>query len=113
MEVTMKRSWLKYLAFIGLLGLLGVLTPNKGYLGFFGFFGFVGLGAIPKDERLEKNINKASRNAFFAAVIFFVLSIIASAFTPDLSIFITAFIVNFVLQLFVFVISLRVYDWKG
>jgi hypothetical protein len=109
----MKRSWLRYLFFLGFLGLIGILTPNKGYLGFFGFFGFMGLASIPKDERLENNINKASRNAFLTAVVFFVLSIIYTAFTPDLSIFIYAFIVNFALQLIVFVISLRIYDRKG
>jgi len=109
----MKRSWLKYLAFLGMLGLLGIFTTNKGYLGFFGFFGFFGLGSIPKDERLENNINKASRNAFLTAIVVFVLSILYSLFTPDLSLFIYAFIVNFALQLVVFVISLRIYDRKG
>jgi len=61
----MRKNKLGYLGFLGLLGLLGLVTENFGFYGFFGFFGFFstfwGRGS---DERIEKNIDRACRNAF-------------------------------------------------
>ena len=113
MERKMKKSWLKYLWFLGFLGLLGLVTKNAGYYGFFGFFGFLGLSFIKNDERLEANINRAARNAFLTAIIVFIAVLIYSAFASDLSIFFTAFMVSFALQVIVFVVSFRIYDRIG
>ena len=106
----MKRSWLKYLWLLGFLGLLGFVTSNEGYFGFCGFFGFSALGVLTNDERLEMNINKSARNAFIASIIFFIATVIFSALTANRSIFIYAFIVNFLLIMNVFGISLLIYD---
>jgi hypothetical protein len=109
----MKKSWLKYLWLLGFLGILGFFTSNKGFFGFFGFFGFLGLSLISSDERLEANINKAARNAFVSGIFVFIAAIIYSAFAADLSIFAYAFLINFALQIVVFVVSLRIYDRMG
>ncbi len=59
------RNNMGYLGLIGFLGLLGLITGNSGFYGFFGAFGFFGaLGGKGSDERVERNINRACRNAF-------------------------------------------------
>ncbi len=64
------RNSIGYLGIIGFLGLLGLVTGNSGFYGFFGAFGFFGaLGGRGSDERVERNTNRACRNAFvFSAV---------------------------------------------
>ena len=106
----MKKSWLKYLWILGLLGLLGLFTSNKGFYGFFGFFGFISLYTLRSDERLESNINKSARNAFLAGILIFILAMVVTAFTADISLFKYAFILSFALQIFVFIVSLKIYD---
>ena len=109
----MKKSWLKYLSLLGLLGFLGPATGNSGFYGFFGFFGFAALGGIPSDERLQANINKAARNAFVTGILVFVVTVIVSALMSDRSFYIPAFVVNFAIQIVVFVVSLRIFDLRG
>ena len=108
----MKSSWLKYLGFLGFLGFLGIFTHNIGFYGFFGFFGFFTYAKIVSDERLETNINKAARNAFFVMVPVFVIATVSAGIMEDLSIYIYAFIVLVILQLIVFSFSLKFYE-KG
>jgi hypothetical protein len=61
----MRKNNLGYLGFLGLLGLVGPLTGDYWLLGFFGFFGFFGmLKKSGNDERNDRNINRACRNAF-------------------------------------------------
>lgn len=59
------RNIAKYLGLLGVLGVLGFVTGNPGFYGFFGFFGFFGtLIGKGGDERVERNIDRACRNAF-------------------------------------------------
>jgi hypothetical protein len=61
----MRRNSLGYLGFLGLLGLLGPITGDFWLLGFLGFFGFFGmLRRSGNDERNDRNIDRACRNAF-------------------------------------------------
>jgi hypothetical protein len=61
----MRRNNLGYLGFLGSLGLLGPTVGNYWLLGFLGFFGFFGmLRRSGNDERNDRNINRACRNAF-------------------------------------------------
>jgi len=61
----MRKSNMGYLGLLGFLGLLGLVTGNFGFYGFFGFFGFLStLWGKGSDERIERNINLACRNAF-------------------------------------------------
>jgi fatty acid desaturase len=109
----LKRSWLKYLSLLGLLGFMGPATGNAGFYGFFGFFGLAALGGIPSDERLQANINKAARNAFITGILIFVVTVILSTLMFGPSFYIPAFVVNFAVQIVVFVLSLRIFDRRG
>jgi hypothetical protein len=109
----MKTSWLKYLGFLGLLSVLGILTSNIGYLGFLGFLGFFSYGKVVKDERLEANINKAARNAFIVSVAVYATATIIVALTSNLSVFIYAFPLNFVLPILTFSFSVQFYERKA
>ena len=108
----MKKTWLKYLGFLGFLGFLGIFTGNIGFYGFFGFFGFFSYIRVISDERLEANINRAARNAFFAFVLVFVITTVIAGILKDPSIYIYAYIVLVILQLITFSFSLKFYE-KG
>jgi hypothetical protein len=95
---------------LGFLGLIGVFTSNIGFLGFFGFFSFFAYKKILNDERLEKNINKAGRNAFAVSIPVFAFSTILVVLLKDISIYIYSFVVSVVLQVSTFSISLRIYE---
>jgi len=61
----LRKNKLGYLSLLGLIGLLGLVTGNFGFYGFFGFFGFISmLRGKGSDERIERNIGRACRNAF-------------------------------------------------
>ena len=100
----MKKSWLKYLGFLGFLGLLGIFTDN---IGFFGFFSYT---RVVSDERLEANINKAARNAFFVFLSVFVIATVIAGIIEDISVYTYAFIVLVILQLVTFSFSLKFYE---
>jgi len=74
-EMNMRKNKIGYFGVLGFLGLLG-LTGNLGFYGFFGFFAFFsafeGKGS---DERVERNINRACRNAFIFITITSALSL--------------------------------------
>ena len=70
----MKKKKLGYLGFLGLSGFLGLVTGNLWLLSFFGFFGFFGM--LRGDERIDRNIDRACRNAFAFYVIITTLSMI-------------------------------------
>ncbi|MEM3068815.1 MAG: DUF3796 domain-containing protein [Nitrososphaerales archaeon] len=72
----MRKNKIGYLGILGFLGLLGLITQNSGFYGFFGFFGFFGaFGGRGSDERVEKNIDRACRNAFIFTTITSALSL--------------------------------------
>ncbi|WP_408956629.1 DUF3796 domain-containing protein [Natroniella sp. ANB-PHB2] len=101
---------MKYLGLLGLIGLLGVFPANPDYYGFFGFFRFFAFSNVVNNERLDLNINKATRNAFIASLIVFVIANIWANFTLKADIFIYTFVANFVLLILVFCFSFIYYD---
>jgi hypothetical protein len=106
-----KENFLCYLGFLGLLGLLGLFTDNAGFYGFFGFFSFFSYRKIISDERFKENINKAAKNAFLSAIIFYPLVATYAAFTSSIaSVYSFAFAINFALQIIVFSFSLTYYE---
>jgi len=68
---------------------------------------------ILSDERLEININKSGRNAFIVSVPVFAVSTVIVVLLKDISVYTYAFVVNVVLQLSTFSISLRLYEKRG
>jgi putative transcriptional regulator len=102
-----------YLGFLGFLGLLGLITDNPGFFGFFGFFGFWSpMWGKGSDERVDQNVNRASRNAFVfttaaSAIVFSYIAILQTAETFQLAISIAALFAG---GLTVFVASFIYYD---
>ena len=83
----MRKNKLGYLSLLGFIGLLGLVTGNFGFYGFFGFFGFISmLRGKGSDERIDRNIERACRNAFAFDTVMVALSIayIASFKAVDL-----------------------------
>ncbi|SFG12076.1 Protein of unknown function [Desulfotomaculum arcticum] len=107
----MKENFLWYLGFLGALGLLGLITDNPGFYGFFGFFGFFAYRKIIFDERFKENVNKAAKNAFLSAIIFYPLVTTYAVFTSSFaSVYSFAFAINFALQIIIFSFSLSYYE---
>ena len=106
----MNKNWIFLLGFLGLLGLLGFFTDNSGFYGFFGFFGFFGFKKIIPDERFEQNINRAAKKAFISSLIIFPIVTVSSAFVKNPLIYAFGYSINFAVLVFVFAISLSLYD---
>jgi len=66
------KNALWYLGFLSLLSLLYFLSGEIAYLGFLGFLAYFSLYK-ENDERLQKNIGNATRNANFFAEAFTLL----------------------------------------
>ena len=107
----MSKSVVGYLGLLGPLGLLGLLTGNTGFYGFFGFLS--ALWGRGTDERVERNVDKACRNAFLFATVasaFFITSI-AVFRAPEA--FPLAFSILFAGSMLMFVASFIYYDGHG
>jgi hypothetical protein len=102
-----------YLGFLGFLGLLGLITDNPGFFGFFGFFGFwSSIWGKGSDERVDQNVNRASRNAFVftmaaSAIVFSYIAVLRAAEAFQLAISIAALFAG---GLTIFVASFIYYD---
>ena len=110
----MPRNKVGYLGLLGFLGLLGLVTGNLGFYGFFGFFGFLSaLWGRGTDERVDKNVNKACRNAFVFVVIASASSITYIATLRAVEAFSLAFSVLFAGSIILFVASFIYYNERG
>ena len=99
---------------LGGLGLLGVVTGNPGFYGFFGFFGFLSaLWGRGTDERVDRNVNRACRNAFIFVTCGFSFFITYIAVFQALDYFVLAFSVLFAGSLVLFVASFIYYNELG
>lgn len=111
------RNNMGYLGFLGLLGLLGLITGNSGFYGFFGAFGFFGaLGGRGGDERVERNTNRACRNAFIFSVMTSSISLAyAGTFkvVEDYLLLLLLFVIPFTGSMLLFASSYIYYDKKG
>ena len=110
----MRMNVVAYLGLLGFLGLLGLPTGNFGFYGFFGFFGFLGaLRGSGSDERVEQNINRACRNAFFLFTLTQVASMVVIVALRAVELLPIAFAVLFVSSMVAFVFSYVYYDRRG
>ena len=110
----MRKNLVGYLGLLGPLGLLGLVTGNTGFYGFFGFFGFLSaLWGRGTDERVDRNINRACRNAFIFVVAASALSITYIAALRTLDLFPLAFSVLFAGAVALFVASFIYFDQSG
>jgi len=87
---------------------------NNGFYGFFGFFGFFSaLWVRGSDERVDRNVEKACRNAFVFTMIASTLFVAFIASLRALDVFPTAFSVLFAGNIMLFVASFVYYDVRG
>jgi len=108
------RNNIGYLGFLGLLGLLGLITGNSGFYGFFGAFGFFGaLGGKGSDERVERNINRACRNAFVFNAMASSLSIAYAGGFKAIESYPLLLVIPFVGSMLLFALSYIYYDKRG
>jgi len=109
-----QKNKMGYLGLLGFLGLLGLVTGNPGFYGFFGFFGFMSaLWGRGTDERVDRNVNRACRNAFvfiMGASTFFITYIAA---LRAVEAFPLAFSVLFAGSMILFVASFIYYNERG
>ena len=98
--------------YLGFLSLLGLLYFVEGKIGFLGFFGFISYFSIYKisDERMEKNIGKATRNAFMYTIYFGSATIAYGYLTKNIELLIPAFVVLLGGALIICLFSLFYYD---
>jgi hypothetical protein len=64
----MRSNPVGYLSILGLIGVVGLLMGNNDLAGFGGFFCFLSAFYYRYDERVERNVNRACRNAFILVV---------------------------------------------
>lgn len=113
-ELDMRRNLVGYLGLLGFMGVLGLVTRHPGFYGFFGFFGlFSALWGRGTDERVDRNINMACRNAFIFFIIALALFISYMATLQDLEVVPLAFTVLFAGSLILFVGSFIYYNERG
>lgn len=108
----MHGSWVRYLALLGLLGVLGVVTGNAGFYGFFGFLGFLAYGGSTGGDAFEANVNRSTRNAFFATALVFATAVATASLVGDDTARILAYglVASFSAQILVFSVSLAWYE---
>jgi len=110
----MQGNKMGYLGLFGFLGLLGLVTGNPGFYGFFGFFGFLSaLWGRGSDERVDRNVNRACRNAFVFTMAASSLFIAYIATLRAIEIFPWAFSVLFAGGMTIFVASFIYYNERG
>jgi hypothetical protein len=101
-----------YLGFLSILSLLYFVEKKVGFLGFLGFISYFSVYKM-SDERIEINIGKSTRNAFFYTVIFGSAIVSYGYLTKNLEIMLPAFIILFGGALIICLISLFYYERIG
>lgn len=106
------KNKVSLLGLIGLLGLLGLFFDNPSILGFFGFFGFFGYSRTLNDDLFKENNSKAGLRAFYAGVLVFMAVTVASFFFDRITVFAYGFSIYFGVQIFVYSVSLAIFERK-
>ena len=101
-----------YLGFLSLLSLLFFVEGKAGFLGFLGFISYFSVYKLD-DERIERNIGRATRNAFMYTIFFGSGTLAFGYLTKDLEILLPAFVVLFGGALIICLLSLFYYDRTG
>jgi hypothetical protein len=103
------KNTLWYMGFLSALSLMYFINGKVGFLGFLGFLPYFTTYSV-SDERLEKNLGKATRTAFAYTIVFGVSTIVYISLTDKVEYFAPAFIMLFGGSLLVCLISLLYYD---
>ncbi|RLJ00695.1 MAG: hypothetical protein DRP06_01475 [Candidatus Aenigmatarchaeota archaeon] len=103
------KNMLWYLGFLSLLSLLYFVEWKTAFLWFLCFIPYFGTYNV-KDERIEVNTGRATRNAFAYTIFFGVGTIVYIHLTGNTELFAPAFVALFGGSLLVGLISLFYYD---
>jgi len=103
------KNTMWYLGFLSILSLLFFVEWKVGFLGFLGFLPYFSIYKM-NDERIERNVGKAARNAFMYTMFFGTGTIAYGYLTKNTEILMPAFILLFGGSLLVCIISLFYYD---
>ncbi|MFH1722546.1 MAG: DUF3796 domain-containing protein [Candidatus Altiarchaeota archaeon] len=106
------KNMLWYLGFLSLLSLLFLVEGKVGFLGFLGFLPYFSIYKTG-DERIEKNIGRATRNAFIYTILFGSCTLAYGYLTKNTKILLPAFSLLFGGTLIVCLLSLFYYDKTG
>lgn len=106
------RNTLWYMGFLSLFSLMYFNEGSVAWLAFIGFLPYFSTYKV-NDERLEKNLGRATRKGFAYSIVFGVLTIVYISLTKSVELFAPAFILLFGGSLLVCLISLFYYDKKG
>ena len=101
--------------YLGFLSVLSLLYFVEGKIGFLGFLGFISYFTVYKmnDERIERNIGRATTNAFMYTVFFGSATIAYGYLTKNTEIMPPAFVILFGGALIICLLSLAYYDKTG
>ena len=101
--------------YLGFLSLLSLLYFVEGKIGFLGFLGFVSYFSVYKmnDEMIEKNIGRATTNAFMFTVFFGSATVAYGYLTKNIEIMLPAFVILFGGALLICLVSLFYYQRTG
>ena len=81
----MHRNPMGYLGLLGFIGLLGFVTGNYGLCAFFSFSIFGLFLVRGTDERIDRNLSRACRNAFMFTLIDLTLTLAYAPFITSTS----------------------------
>jgi hypothetical protein len=109
-DIMKNAMW--YLGFLSILSLLYFVEGKPGFLGFLGFLPYFGIYNI-KDERLDINVGRATRNAFMYVMFFGTGTIVYCYLTKNPALLGPAFPVLFGGCLLVCVLSVFYYEFTG
>ena len=106
------KNVLWYLGFLSLMSLLFFFEWKGGFLGFLGFIPYFSIYRMD-DERIEKNIGKATRNAFMYTTFFGSGMLAYGYLAKNVDVFVPAFVLLFGGALIICLLSLFYYDRMG
>jgi hypothetical protein len=109
-DIMKNAMW--YLGFLSILSLLYFVEGKAAFLGFLGFLPYFGMYNI-KDERLDMNVGRATRNAFMYVMFFGTGTIVYCYLTKNPALLGPAFSVLFGGSLLVCVLSVFYYEYTG
>lgn len=107
------KNILWYLGFLSLLSLLYIQNYDSGFLFFLSFILFFFTYLAKKDERIDKNIGRATRNAFLYTMVSSAASIVYINLKGDFMLYQWAFACVIAGTLGICVLSFLYYDYSG
>ena len=103
------KNKLWYLGFLSLVSLLYFVEYKTAFIWFLGFVAYFSLFKV-SDERLEKNVGGATRNAFLFTIFFGVATLAYIYLTENMTLFGPAFAIMIGGNLLICLLSLFYYD---